>query len=160
LAVLNLTGRASDYRGMSLPRCFMSHVVISRNLLRPRSLPGGPATVERSAVSRRLGAAVMKVTLLGAGVSGFAAGLWQLAADDTDGLRMVIGAIGLLGWGLVSPLRYSVDLHRRGSVRSLLTTHDRFFAERVSRLINTGLADIAAMPTYYVNVKGRTIAPA
>ena len=157
---LNLARRAADYLTMSPPWCLMSQVVISPNFLRPRSLPGGPATVERSAVSRRLGAHVMKVTLLCAGLAVFATGLWLLAADDVEGQRLVFGGIAVLGWGLVSPLRHSVDLHRRGSVCTLLTTHDQAFAARVSRLINTGLADLGAMPTYLVNVKARTIVPA
>jgi hypothetical protein len=135
----------------------MSHVVVSPKLLRPRSLPGGPATVEHSTVSRRLGAHLMKAVLLGIGLSAFAAGIWLLAADDVQGQRVVFGGIALLGWGLVSPLRYSVDLHRKDSVRPLLTTHDRVFAERVSRLINKGLADLAAMPTYHINPKAKTI---
>jgi hypothetical protein len=39
----------------------------------------------------------------------------------------------------------------------LLTTHDAGFAGRINRLINQGLANLAAMPTYRIDPKRRLI---
>jgi hypothetical protein len=103
------------------------------------------------------GSCIGKGGLLAAGVFALGFGLTLLASDNTEGLRAVLGGVALLGWGVASPLRYSVDLHRRGSVRSLLTTHDAAFASRVSHLINNGLADPAAMPTYRIDPKAKRI---
>lgn len=109
----------------------MSHIIkLTARRLRPPSLPGGPGWVERCGVSRPRRSRLAKLVLL---------------------------VVGLLGWGLALPLRYSVDLHGRGAVRSLLVTPDPHFAERVSRLINAGLADPAAMPTCYIDPKAKRI---
>lgn len=132
----------------------MSQIIkLTARRLRPPSLPGGPGWVERCRVSRLRRTRLAKLVLLVVGVAALAFGLWLLVTDDPQGTPAAIGGIGLLGWGLALPLRYSVDLHGRGAVRSLLVTPDPHFAERVFRLINAGLADPAAMPTYYIDPK-------
>jgi hypothetical protein len=133
-------------------------MTLSPQRLRPRSLPGGPTWVERSSVSIRRDALLAKCALLSGGGLLLEFGIVLLGGDNTQGVRLVLGGIALVGWGFAAPLRYAVDLHDRGStIRSLLTTHDAGFAGRINRLINQGLANLAAMPTYRIDPKRRLI---